>query len=36
MKLSEDQVRQEFASAGFKQAQRFDFLPEQYFVVFKR
>jgi predicted methyltransferase/thiol-disulfide isomerase/thioredoxin len=36
MKLSEDHVRQEFASAGFKQAQSFNFLPEQYFLIFKR
>src|SRR5437016_1111389 len=36
MKLSEDQVRQEFAAAGFKQTRKFDFLPEQYFLVFQR
>ena len=36
MKLSEDQVRQEFAGAGFDQVQKFDFLPHQYFLVFKR
>jgi len=36
MKLSEDEVRKEFAGAGFTQAQKFNFLPEQYFLIFKR
>src|SRR5262249_10996721 len=36
MKLSEDQVRQEFAAAGFGNVQNNDFLPYQYFLTFRR
>ena len=34
MKLSEEQVIGEFKAAGFKLAKSFDFLPNQYFLVF--
>ncbi|MBI3209671.1 MAG: methyltransferase domain-containing protein [Candidatus Solibacter usitatus] len=36
MKLSEDQVAAEFAAAGFRKTQSFDFLPHQYYLVFSR
>jgi ubiquinone/menaquinone biosynthesis C-methylase UbiE len=36
MKLSEDQVIAEFQAAGFRLLKRLDFLPYQYFLVFKR
>jgi len=36
MKLAEDQVRQEFAAAGFGKVQKADFLPYQYFLTFSR
>ncbi len=36
MKLSDEQVVSELASAGFKKAKAFDFLPYQYFLVFER
>jgi ubiquinone/menaquinone biosynthesis C-methylase UbiE len=36
MKLSEEQVAQEFAAAGFQTAETHEFLPYQYFLVFKR
>jgi len=36
MKLSEDEVRAEFAAAGFRQTARHTFLPHQYFLEFRR
>lgn len=35
MKLSEDEVIAELKMAGFRLAQSFDFLPNQYFLVFR-
>jgi arsenite methyltransferase len=36
MKLSEQQVEQEFATAGFRKLKQVDTLPYQYFLVFGR
>jgi len=36
MKISEDEVRKEFAAAGFKQSAKHTFLPHQYFLEFQR
>ncbi|MCC6368175.1 MAG: class I SAM-dependent methyltransferase [Bryobacterales bacterium] len=36
MKLSEEQVMGEFKAAGFRKTESFDFLPNQYFLVFQR
>jgi ubiquinone/menaquinone biosynthesis C-methylase UbiE len=35
MKLSEDEVQSELSAAGFRLAKSFDFLPHQYFLVFR-
>ncbi|MBU8900161.1 SAM-dependent methyltransferase [Corallococcus sp. H22C18031201] len=35
-KLAPDAVRAELESAGYQQVRSFDFLPEQYFLVFSR
>ncbi len=36
MKLTPEQVIEEFEQAGFRLAERFDFLPYQYFLVFEK
>lgn len=36
MKLSEDEVRKEFAAAGFQQSAKHTFLPHQYFLEFRK
>jgi arsenite methyltransferase len=36
MKLSEEEVIEEFTSAGFRFTRSFDFLPHQYFLVFEK
>lgn len=36
MKISEDEVRKEFAAAGFKQSAKHTFLPHQYFLEFRK
>ncbi len=35
MKLSDDEVKREFAAAGFRLVKSLDFLPHQYFLVFQ-
>ncbi|MGJ5816816.1 class I SAM-dependent methyltransferase [Paludibaculum fermentans] len=35
MKLSDDEVKKEFAAAGFRLVKSHDFLPHQYFLVFQ-